>query len=281
MVRNNLKRKPALAELVSKSALITGASSGLGAEFANQLAASGYNLVLTARRAERLQQLADSVISRFGVQVSIQPADLSKLTDIDRLVEIIKDLSDLELLVNSAGFGTVGRFHRVEADKVLAMLNVHMVAPVLLCRAVLPGMILQNRGVIINVASLAGLIPIRNVLYHSTKAFLVSFSELLQSELGESQIRVQALCPGFFLSEFHDTAEYSRFSRTSVPRFLWMTSTQVVSESLKSLHHRKVICIPGFVNRFAGALSRNSISAGLIKFAAQYVLRKRKTFTNS
>jgi len=203
------------------------------------------------------------------------------LTDIDRLVSTINSLSNLELLVNNAGFGTVGRFHRVDTDKELAMVNVHMVAPVLLCRAALPGMISRNHGAIINVASIAGLIPIRNVLYYSSKAFLVNFTESLHAELRESQVRVQALCPGFVLTEFHDTGEYSRFLRTNVPRFLWMTAEQVALGSLKSLQHDNVICIPGFIYHFAGALARNSISASLIKFAAQLVLRRRKTFINS
>lgn len=270
-----------MGESASKTALITGASSGLGAEFANQLAAKGYNLVLTARREERLHQLSELIQSKYAVQVNIQDADLSKLPDIDRLVSTINSISNLDLLVNNAGFGTVGRFYRVEADKELAMVNVHMVAPVMLSRAALPGMISQNHGAIINVASLAGLIPIRNVLYHSSKAFLVSFSEALHAELRDSHVHVQALCPGYVSTEFHDTAEYSRFPRTSVPRFLCMTSEQVVSESLKFLQYRKVICIPGNLYRFAGALSRNSISAGFIKYVAQLVVRKRKTFINS
>jgi short-subunit dehydrogenase len=270
-----------LTESASKTAFITGASSGLGAEFAIQLAATGFNLVLTARREECLQQLSELITSRYSVHVNVQPADLSNLTDIDRLVSTINRLSNLDLLVNNAGFGTVGRFHRVDSGKELAMLNVHMVAPVLLCRAALPGMISRDHGAIINVASLAGLISIRNVLYHSSKAFLVSFSQALHAELRDSQVRVQALCPGFVLTEFHDTTEYSRFQRTSVPQFLWMTSEQVVIESLKSLQHRNVICIPGHLYRFAGALSRNSFSAGLINYAAQFVLRKRKTFINS
>jgi short-subunit dehydrogenase len=94
----------------------------------------------------------------------------------------------------------------VDAEKELAMVNVHMATPVLLCRAVLPGMISRDQGVIINVASMAGLIPIRNVLYHSTKAFLISFTEALHAELHGSHVHVQALCPGFILTEFHDTS---------------------------------------------------------------------------
>ena len=161
------------------------------------------------------------------------------------------------------------------------MLNVHMVAPVMLCRAALPGMLSRNHGAIINVSSLAGLIPIRNVLYYSTKAFLVSFSTALRDELHDTEVRVQVLCPGYVFTEFHDTQEYSRDSRSSVPRFLWMTPTQVVSSSLKSLHRPQLICIPGSIYKFAGLLARNSISAGLIRFVAQFILRKRRTFINT
>jgi short-subunit dehydrogenase len=175
----------------------------------------------------------------------------------------------------------VGRFDRVDAGKELAMLHVHMVAPVMLSRAALSHMVTQNQGAIINVASLAGLIPIRNVLYYSSKSFLVSFSESLHTELLGSQVIVQALCPGFVYTEFHDTPEYSRFSRKSIPKFLWTTPQQVVSESLRSLSSRKVICVPGPLYGFAGVLARNSITAGIIKLAAQIILRKRKTFINT
>ena len=263
------------------TALITGASSGLGAEFALQLAGMGYHLVLTARRVDRLQQLADSIRAKYAVQVITQPADLSIMPDIEHLVSIINGLTNLDLLVNAAGFGTVGRFYRVDSAKELAMLNVHMVAPVMLCRAALPGMLSRNIGAIINVSSLAGLIPIRNVLYHSTKAFLVSFSTALRDELRDSQVHIQVLCPGYVYTEFHDTLEYSRSSRTRVPRFLWMPPAPVVSGSLKSLHHRQLICIPGNINHFAGLLARNSISASLIKLVAQFILRRRKTFINT
>jgi short-subunit dehydrogenase len=264
----------------AKIALITGASSGLGAEFAHQLAARGYNLILTARREERLQQLSELVQSRYDIQAQIQPADLSKIPDIEKIISLINNLEKIDFLVNNAGFGTVGRFHRVDAEKALAMVNVHMVAPVMLCRAVLPGMFSRNQGSIVNVASMAGFIPIRNVLYHSSKAFLISFSEALHTELHGSQVRVQALCPGFTVTEFHDTNEYSRYSREGIPKFLWMTSEQVVSESFNALQHGNLMCIPGNIYRFAGALARNSISAGLIKFVASLVLNKWKPHHN-
>ena len=276
MVRNHLERMLKLPDSSNKTALITGASSGLGADFANQLAAQGYDLILVARREERLVQLKSSLQSRYGVKTTILPADLSRMTDIEQVIGFINGASNIDLLVNNAGFGLRGRFWRREPEKELAMLQVHMTAPVLFCRAVLPGMISRNRGAIINVASIAGLIPVRSVLYGSSKAFLIIFSEALQDEIRDSDVRVQALCPGYFLTEFHDTSEYTNFSRDSIPKFLWMTSQQIVSESLKSLHKRKVICIPGNIYKFAGNLARNSMTAGLIKTAAQMFIGLRK-----
>jgi short-subunit dehydrogenase len=265
-----------LLESSNKTALITGASSGLGAEFAGQLAAKGFDLILVARREERLRPLGDALQSKYGITTTLLPADLSIIADIEKVIHIIEQTSKIELLINNAGFGTVGRFSHVELEKELAMLHVHMVAPVLLCRAILPGMTSRNKGAIINVSSLAGILPIRNVMYGSSKSFLISFSEALQDELRDNEIHVQALCPGFILTEFHDTDEYTKFSRSSIPRFLWMTPEVVVSESLKSLNKHAVICIPGNLYKIVGALARNSITAGLIKSAARFVLRRRK-----
>ncbi len=259
-----------------KTVFITGASSGLGAEYARQLAASGCNLILTARRQDRLQQLAESLQSTYGIHVLVYPADLSQPADINTLVTLVDGNPSIDILVHAAGFGTVGRFYRVEAHKELAMVNVHVVAPVMLIRAALPAMVARNHGTIINVASLAGLIPIRNPLYQSTKSFLVDFSEGLQAELRDHSIRVQVVCPGFVHSEFHDSTEYARFSPQSVPRFLWMTPAQVVSYSLSHLSSGKLLCIPGRINQFAALLARNSFTAGLIKLAARSVLRVRK-----
>lgn len=258
------------------TALITGASSGLGAEFARQLAARSYNLVLAARRVDRLQLLASELQSRFSIEAHAQPTDLSKLPGIDSLVSTITSLPRLDLLINNAGFGTIGRFYRVAPEKELAMVNVHIVAPVMLTRAALPGMLSRDHGGIINVSSMAGLIPIRNVLYHSSKSFEISFSEILRNELYGTHVYIQALCPGFVLTEFHDTPEYTQFSRKSVPNFLWMTPAQVVSESLNALPSNNLICTPGVIYRFAAALSRNSLSAGLIKLFAGIIVSRRK-----
>jgi short-subunit dehydrogenase len=261
---------------VNKTALITGASSGIGAEFAVQLAEKGYNLILVARRKERLKKLGDDLQDKYGIECTPLAVDLSLMENIEKIIDVININPNIELLINNAGFGTVGRFSKVEPGKELSMLHVHMVAPVMFCRAILPEMISRNKGAIINVSSLAGILPIRNVLYGSSKSFLVSFSLSLQDELRDSLIHVQVLCPGFVLTEFHDTNEYTKFSRSSIPKFLWMTPEEVVRESLQSLNERKVICIPGTLYSFVGALARNSITIGIIKSVARLVLRRRK-----
>lgn len=272
---------PSLVDSTAKTAFITGASSGIGAEFARQLSALGYNLFLTARRSDRLEKIADSLNRQYNVRVTIHPADLSRMPDIEQLVALISGLPELDLLVNAAGFGTVGRFIRIDAVKELAMMNVHMIAPVLFSRAALPGMLSRNYGDIINVSSLSGLIAIRNVVYQSTKSFLVDFSTALQAELAGSQVHIQALCPGFVYTEFHDTPEYTHFSRSSIPGFLWMTPAQVVAESLKALEHHQLICIPGRLYRLVGALGRNSLTSSFIRLAVKIVLRRRRTFINT
>lgn len=265
-----------MLESMNKTALITGASSGIGAEFAVQLAERGYNLILVARRDVRLKMLCDELHGKFGIECTPFAVDLSIMQNIEKIIDVINITPNIELLINNAGFGTVGKFSNVEADKELSMLHVHMIAPVMFCRAILPKMISRNKGAIINVSSLAGILPIRNVLYGSSKSFLVSFSLSLQDELRNTMIRVQALCPGFVVTEFHDTNEYTKFSRSSIPKFLWMTPEDVVRESLQSLNEQKVICVPGTLYRFVGALARNSITIGIIKSVARLVLRRRK-----
>ncbi len=262
---------------LNKTALITGASSGLGAEFAHQIATRGYDLILVARRKDRLDQLAQTLSSSLGIRATVLPADLSNIAAIRRVIEAISNTPNLELLVNNAGFAIRGRFYRADSEKVLTQLHVHMLAPVMLVRAALPAMLSKDSGAIINVASLAGLIPIRSVLYGSTKSFLINFSIALQDELRDSHVRVQALCPGYFLSEFHDTAEFTNFSRKSVPGFLWMNAERVASESLQSLSHGKVICIPGNINKLAGLLAQNSLTSGLITLVARFILRRRRS----
>ena len=253
----------------AKTALITGASSGLGAEFARQLAGRGYQLILTARRQDRLAQLAAELAAErggtSGSPVEILAADLADADGQQAVIERMRSLPALDLLVNNAGFGTNGKFYEVEARKNAAMLQVHVNASVLLAHAAIPGMIARGEGAIINVSSVAGLIPIRSVLYASTKAFLVTFSEVLQTELHGPGVKVQALCPGFTVTEFHDTPELTGFKRSRIPRILWLTSEQVVRESIEHLKRKSVICIPGFQYKIISVIARNSLSGFFVR----------------
>jgi hypothetical protein len=248
-----------------KTALITGASSGLGAEYARQLAAQGCDLILTARRQARLEALAHDLESQFPVTVDILVADLANNTGLQAVAEYIRQHHSLDLLVNNAGFGTHGHFFQVDPSKHAAMLQVHVNATVMLSHAALPGMIACRRGYIINVASMAGLIPIRSVLYGTTKAFMINFSEALQAELRGKGIKVQALCPGFTYTEFHDTPEYIGFNRRKIPHPLWLTSTRVVRESLEHLKRHAVICIPGVQYKIIGVIARNNLSGYFVR----------------
>jgi short-subunit dehydrogenase len=240
----------------NKTALITGASSGIGAAFARALAARSYDLVLVARREERLAALAVELQGRHAIDAEVLVADLSQPADVERVAQRVAGLETLELLINNAGFGTIGRFFKVDLAKHLDMIHVHVIASVRLCRAALPGMVARGRGAIVNVASVAAFSPlVGNATYSATKRFLVTFSQSLQMELAGTGIKVQALCPGFTHSGFHDTPEYERFKRSSIPGFMWMSAEDVVAGSLKALERKRVVYIPGFKNRLLVTLA--------------------------
>jgi len=237
----------------SGTALITGASSGIGESYARKLAALGYNLIITARRAELLYKIAGELEEKYNISVKTIPADLAMVSDIEILENIIRDSSGIDMLINNAGFGTRRSFKSVEIQRHEAMMNVHLQATMRLTYAVIPGMLKKNKGVIINVSSLAGVMPIAGVVYSSTKTFLNTFSRLLQNELRGTGIKVQALCPGFTYSGFHDTEDFENWDRKSLPGVLWMSSDSVVDYSIKNLLKNKTIVIPGFVNRFSAS----------------------------
>lgn len=245
-----------------RTALITGASSGLGEAFARRLALQGYNLVLVARRKERLSALSSELQSNHPIKVEIIVADLTRDSDIERVETKIHELERVDVLINDAGFATTGRFTEADLDKQLEMVTLHVVAPTRLTWAALPKM--EKGGSIINVASLGAYIKVPgNVTYCATKAYLVVFSETLQLELKEKGIRVQALCPGFTRTEFHGKME--GFDPSVIPKFLWMTPEDVAKESLKGLEKGKVVCIPGLRNYTVFLLDRIGISSFLLK----------------
>jgi len=235
-------------------ALITGATSGIGAAFARRLAADGYNLVLHGRRKARLDAIADELRSAHDASVEVLMAELADERGIQAVEERIRRAENLELLVNNAGFGIHGLFHEVSAKAHEEMIAVHVRASARLTHAALPVMLARNRGAIINVSSVAAFMPFAgSVNYGATKAYLTAFSEGLHMELKGTGVRVQALCPGFTRTEFHGRRG---IDTSRIPDGLWMSAESVVDESLKCLKWDRVICIPGRKYRFFVWLSR-------------------------
>lgn len=251
---------------MSRVALITGASSGIGAAFARELAVRGHDLVLVARRREPLQALADDLQAQHSVSIEVLSADLADEIGVARVEGRIAEIKALGMLVNNAGFGVEGKFVEVDFDRLLDMIHVHVLASVRLCRAALPGMIAQGSGGIINVASLAAFLSIPGALtYNATKAYLVNFSRGLQLELAGTGVDVQALCPGFTVTGFHTPPGVVSIGNFQVPRWMWMEAERVVAASLKALGRGKAICVPGLKNRLLLALMRSPIVSLLLR----------------
>lgn len=253
--------------------VITGASAGLGAEYARQLAAKGWNLLLAARRADRLEELKAAL---RGVEVECFPCDLSSMDDTERLAARIAGDERIGLLVNNAGFGTLGMFHETDYARQVEMVNVHVLATMRLTRAALEGMVRRNSGGIICVASVAGFLRSPgNVSYCATKGWMNDFCEGLWLEMKSlgSAVRIQSLCPGFTYTEFHDVM---RVDRAAVPSWAWMSAEYVVRESLRGLERGELFVIPGWKYRWLVRLAT--------RFPASWRLRmeagsphKRKT----
>jgi short-subunit dehydrogenase len=255
-----------------RTALITGASAGLGAEYARQLAAAGTDLILVARRLGRLEELARDLRSGCGIKVKVIQADLSTPDGMALVEGHIAGAPDLDLLVNNAGYGGKTGFVRGETSAHIDMARVHVDAPVRLTRAALPGMIDRGRGAVINVASVAAFSPVSGAMYSGTKAFLVMFSQNLQGELRGKGIVVQALCPGMTHTEFHQAAE---IDKSIVPAPFWMRADKVARISLRRLGHG-VVCVPGWYNKGIAFLMRCPLTAAGVRAVGRtQAIRKR------
>jgi short-subunit dehydrogenase len=254
------------------TALITGASSGLGAEYARRLAAAGTDLILTARRRDRLEELARELRDRHGVAVEVIEADLAQDDGIGLVERRIAEDPALDLLVNNAGFGGRGGFVRGEIGDHMNMVRVHVDATVRLTRAALPGMIARGRGGIINVASVAAFSPFSGAMYSGTKSFLAMFSGNLQTELRGKGVFVQALCPGMTHTEFHEVAD---IDKAIVPKLFWMTAGEVVRISLRRLGHG-AICVPGWKNKVVAFLMRCPLTAAGVRAVGRSKAARKK-----
>lgn len=233
--------------------------------------------MLVARRQDRLDSRAAELQQRYGIQARTLAADLASTAGLERVEECIATLDGLRILVNNAGFGMVGKFSEADLDMELKMVQVHITATMHLCRAALPGLVKRGQGAIINVASLAAFVPLSgSATYSATKAFLVTFSEALQQEVEGAGVRVQALCPGFTHTGFHDTSELEDFRRSQVPPWLWGKAEDVVAGSLRALPRKQVVVIPGLINRSAAALSRSPLAGPLFHRLMKSALRRRR-----
>lgn len=229
------------------TALITGASSGIGAEFARQLAREGLNLVVVARRADRLEKLRGEIESRASVRCRVIAADLSR-PEAPREVwqEVQIQGIEIDWLVNNAGFGTRGFFANLPLERELEEIHLNIAALVALTRLCLPGMVERRRGHIINLGSIGSFVSTPYMAtYSATKAFVLSFSEALAAELTGKGIDVLALCPGATKTEFHEVAGVSK----NVPQFTYMSAEAVVRQAVAAAKSGKHTFVPGWMNK--------------------------------
>ncbi|WP_433361691.1 SDR family NAD(P)-dependent oxidoreductase [Streptosporangium sp. CA-115845] len=219
------------------TALITGATAGIGAAFARRLAADGFSLVLVARDEKRLISVAEELRLRYGVSSEVLAADLVTDEGLDAVERRLRE--GVDLLVNNAGFGHQGHFLDVPVEEEVRMLKLHCEAVLRLTLAALPGMRERDRGAVINVASVAAFLP--GGSYSASKAWVVSFSESMAVELTGSRVRVMALCPGFVHTEFHERAS---IDKSSIPGFLWLSADNVAREAMRDLARGVLVSVP-------------------------------------
>lgn len=226
------------------TALVTGASAGLGAEFCRQLADRCDVIIAVARRRDRLEALREELAGR--VELHLVEADLGCVEGVARAMEALRQQGPADYLVNNAGFCTYGHFAELEIQGQRDMVGLHIDASVTLCRAAVPFMRERGRGHIINVSSVGAFLPGRGIaVYGATKAFLCYFSEALQAELAGTGIEVQALCPGYIHTDFHQAIEREGFDKSRIPAGMWMQPDAVVAASLAALGGDRVLVVPG------------------------------------
>jgi short-subunit dehydrogenase len=233
---------------MNKTALITGATSGIGREFAERFASIGYDLIITGRRKNVIEKVAKEISRKNGVKVSVILAELSVEAGISKVLKVIEKAGHIDVLINNAGFGLDNLFYKETIENHIKMISVHINAAVRLTHAVLPGMVKAGSGIIINISSIGSFLPTPiNAIYGGTKAFLNIFTESIYIEMRRKGIKMQSLCPGFTSTDFHIQMGIEEEIKKDVKN--WMTPEQVVNCSMKALTKGNVICIPGIRNR--------------------------------
>ncbi len=232
------------------TALITGASSGLGAAFARRLAGDGLTLILNGRDEERLRATAENLRKRYGVEVETLPADLTTDDGIEAVAERLR--GGVDLLVNNAGFAHRRSYLKVPIEDELRMLKLHCEAVLRLTSAALPGMVAKGRGGVINVASVAAYFPSGST-YGASKAWLVQFSQAAAGEVADKGVRVMALCPGFTRTELHQRAG---IDPGRIPGFLWLDADRVVAEAMRDFARGLRVSVPARRYKLIAAVGR-------------------------
>ncbi|HYZ81346.1 MAG TPA: SDR family oxidoreductase [Solirubrobacteraceae bacterium] len=262
------------------AALVTGASSGIGAAIARELAQRGHGLVLVARRKDRLDDLAEELSGEFGVRAEAIGCDLGKAASRQRLPARMESLGlEISVLVNNAGFATNGAFHQSDAARELEQVRVLVEAPVALTSAFLPGMVKRGGGAILNVASTAGMQPLPySAGYSAAKAYVLTFSEALHQELHGSGVTVTVLAPGPVSTDFWQISGWEvtggQTFESAVPRQAWVTAEEAASAGVKGLEAGRRVVVPGLPIR-ATMLAAQYLPHALKLPAIEWAMRRR------
>jgi len=261
----------------SRLCLVTGASAGIGAAFARLYARKGHDLALTARRADRLEALAEEIRRDHGVEVLVIPADLAQPGAVDQVIAAIaKAGRTVDVLVNNAGYGLPGTYANTRWADQQAFLQVLLVSVCEMTHKLLPGMVERGYGRIVNVASLAGLVPgmPSHTLYGATKSFLVRFSQSLHLETLGTGVHVAALCPGYTWSEFHD-ANGTRAMADSIPKWMWLDAQTVVEQGYAAVEANRPVRVTGGINRLIAGVCKIVPDSWVLGHVARWSRRTR------
>jgi hypothetical protein len=242
-----------------RTAIVTGASSGIGEQLARALAARGYGVTLVARREDLLRKLAGDLSKSHNVRVEVIAADLTDQSAREDLVKAVAGLGlTVDVLVNNAGFSTTGRVEQADVDRELAMIRTNVEAVVHLCSLVIPGMVERRRGAVLNVASTAAFQPLPGQAgYGATKAFVLSYGQARAAELRRSGVTLTTLCPGPVQTGFAEAAGMDEEeAEGSLPKFMWVSADDVAKAGLDGLDKGRTVVIPGMPNRVLAGVAQ-------------------------